>query len=347
MEDVEDAGGFENPKTLRRNKWTQQKADKLKHQSSERRAKSAEAAVSQKEELRKLQEANQSLRQQLQQKDEELLRAQAQEAAAVARAEAAEGQVGELCRQLVKAQRIAVAISDLKVTAEAECKRRGEALHKIRKECECPISHCLPADAVVAADGHTYDGALLARCVRQWGRSPMTRQRLQEKGIYPNRLASAITAILLQMQTASFAEAAKPEPSKQEASPKALDLLDAISMKDEVAALQLLRLPLELNGLNELDPSDMTTLILAIHNGLPLAAAAILARSDFKNLSNGAGNWTALHEAARQGHLQLCRVIVGVAGVTVLKAKDYRQMTAAQVALEQGHGEVATFLSQS
>ena len=147
---------------------------------------------------------------------------------------------------------------------------------------------------------------------------------------------SLLVLLAPQSPVDALQDASEPEPG---------DLLGAIQRGSEAAALSLLQRP-RLPGLNEVDELGQTVLHQAIVCRLPEVALAILARTDFQavNAQEDDDGETALHWAALQGFLPVCRAIVGQANFTELRAVDLDGDTALQWARIYGLGEVAEFL---
>lgn len=134
-------------------------------------------------------------------------------------------------------------------------------------------------------------------------------------------------------------EVPEPEPGA---------LLAAIYFRDEALALQLLRRH-QVPGLNDLDQQGNTALHKALFNHLQEVAVVIARKPEFSGI-NGADRtrlFTALHHAAEEGFLPVCRAIVGRADFTGLLALDHHGRTALQVARDFRYRAVVAFLKDA
>lgn len=267
---------------------------------------------------------------------------------------------------------------------EARAHAAEELLRLIGEELQCPITHGSFRHPVVASDGRTYERRALRRWARQQraaqperlarqvSTSPITRAPLLPRK-YENRLAVVIGSLLADAgivvaepeeggdgDSASDLEGPEPELRPQEeqeeqdflraaagdrvASARQLLLVELISYQQEAAALQLLQAP-EVPGLNDVE-EGMSTLTMAIHHNMWEVASGILVRRDFVQMNAGAAScWTALHEAASKGHVELCRAILRRPDFAALDALDYQGRLAVAVAADFGHQEVAEILT--
>jgi len=68
---------------------------------------------------------------------------------------------------------------------------------KMMASFECPITHCIMRDPVIASDGYTYERGAIEQWMHQNSTSPMTRQTLTHTNLIPNRqLKDAIEAAI-------------------------------------------------------------------------------------------------------------------------------------------------------
>ena len=62
----------------------------------------------------------------------------------------------------------------------------AEGVQELAEEIVCPISHALPVDPVLAADGFTYDRAQIEAWLRKHNTSPVTGAEMRTKRLVPN-----------------------------------------------------------------------------------------------------------------------------------------------------------------
>lgn len=276
----------------------------------------------------------------------ELLQARL-DAAAKERADLAE-QVEALKMKLGESQQ-------LLVVAEARAQAAEGLLQDISEELRCPLTLARFRHPVVASDGNTYERA----AIRRWARrqptsgSPLTREPL-EGHMCENRLAAKVGRLLPaaglpsdgeESDSASEPEELPPAPESQVPRAWGPSLHESIHAGQEAAALRLLQAP-QVLGLNILQ-DRMSVLMMAIDGQLWEVVRAILARPDFRQMNAGEEQWTALHEAAAQGHLWLCRAICELPDFVALGALDNQGRTAADVAADFGHEDLADFLTSA
>lgn len=204
-------------------------------------------------------------------------------------------------------------------TQEAELhvlRGKERVLLQIRECLQCPISHELCKDPVLATDGQTYDRKSISPWISSHGTSPITREVLG-RALVPNLQCRAILAHLHEQD---------PGPSdsedevEQAAAADPLALLKLILRRDSKTALEILqrhRLP----GVNHLTPTGQSLLHVALDKDLPGVALALIAHPEFDqiNARDQAGS-TVLHHAAHAGMFEVCRATV--------ERKDFREVYA-------------------
>lgn len=261
----------------------------------------------------------------------------------------AKEQMKALEEQLKESRQMLAAAEARAQAAEA---RTQALVRQLSEELLCPITLRRFRRPVVASDGVTYERAAIRRWARQQPNSPLTREPLQGPK-YENRLAIKFGGLLADVGLVTEVEEESDSASEPEELPSAApeppavrawapSLHESIHDGQEAAALRLLQAP-QVLGLN-LVQDRMSVLTMAIHGRLWQVASAILTRRDFRQMNAGVAQWTALHEAAAQGHLQLCRAILQRPDFELLSALNFQGHTAAAVARDSGHEDVANFL---
>ena len=69
-------------------------------------------------------------------------------------------------------------------------------INKVAQECQCPISHDLPYDPVIATDGQVYERIAIKQWMQENKESPVTREELGTALVPAKHIINIITSLL-------------------------------------------------------------------------------------------------------------------------------------------------------
>lgn len=228
-----------------------------------------------------------------------------------------------------------------------------QAKEVLDRVLRCSVSLRIFRHPMLAPDGHAYEREMILPWLQRNPQSPLTKQPMRPEELLHDRVVQQATEALWLLRGQSpppeAKEAMQDDCTKSEAHgnsgkeaagiaaesvpPRSqLRLYDAIEIRDEVLAMELLQMPGEVEGLNDqYGEGKATVLHLALLKQLPSVAVAIIQHPDFHGHDCAMGGPRDMvqpfHIAASLGQHDVCEALLQCCGPYLTSFEVHRDVT--------------------